>query len=815
MRGERKAVQQMWNQQSMWNQQWNHFAKVCRNAVDGTRSGNAHAIVAELPYGEYKSENEPVGDAEFYVDTVERDNKVTNDQAFAEVELGSGRVKEVVVFKLDTGSQVNIIPKAVHDQLEKPRTGDLRVCLDPKDLNKAIARPHHPMRTLEDILPVLTGAKYFSKLDARSAEITKPLRQLMAKDAVFLWDDAQHDAFQKVKEILTQSPVLAYFDPSKDTCLQVDASKYGLGAVVLQEGRPVAYASKSLTTTEVGYAQIEKELYAILFGCKRFHQYVYGKQTVVETDHKPLTAIFSKPLHVAPPRLQRMLLQLQKYVRGTEIPVADTLSRNFVSNTYPEFSDKLEVHVHTVLSYLPISDVRLQEVKAATAADAQCESLVQCIMTGWPRLRKDCSPSVVEFWNIRDELTILDGIIMKGHKIYIPSELRTRFLENIHAGHMGVEKCLSRARDIVFWPRITAEITDMVLRCEVCLERRNSNVKEPLTCHKVPEYPWQVVASDLFTWEGSDYLVVVDYYSRFFEVEKLTSTTSSCVINRLKRIFCRFGIPEKCVSDNGPQYASQEFARFAEQYGFVHPTSSPHYPRSNGLAERTVQTVKRILSKAKADGKDYCIGVLEYLTTPLSLGYSPSQLLMGRRLRSVVPTSAQLLKPSTPDPSIVRQRIHDSQHKYKQYHDQSAQPLCPLGVGDGVRVQTGNGRWIPAVVSGKHDEHSYVVCTPDGAVYRRNRRHLVKPPLSAMYPAMKQNGDGPMQTSVSVDEKLLASYNPITSDPPTQISAKQPEVKKSVSSETQNTRKEAEDLEDSTATELELEDEPSFKRRKN
>ena len=106
--------------------------------------------------------------------------------------------------------------------------------------------------------------------------------------------------------------MLAYFDPDKDLRLQVDASKYGLGAVLLQDGKPIAYASKSLSETEINYAQIEKELFAIVFGCKRFHQYLYGRQFVVESDHKPLESIIKKPLAAAPPRLQRMILQLQK-----------------------------------------------------------------------------------------------------------------------------------------------------------------------------------------------------------------------------------------------------------------------------------------------------------------------------------------------------------------------------------------------------------------------------------------------------------------------------------------------------------------------
>uniref|UniRef100_A0A3P9BYY5 Caspase-8 n=1 Tax=Maylandia zebra TaxID=106582 RepID=A0A3P9BYY5_9CICH len=334
--------------------------------------------------------------------------------------------------------------------VEKPKTGRLRVCLDPRPLNKAIQRPHYPLPTLEDVTTKLAGAKYFSVLDARSgywaiklshessllttfntvfgryrflrlpfgiisaqdefqrrvdetyeglrgvaaivddvlvfgetkqehddnlramlqrsrergvklnpdkcticvkevsyfghtlsheglkpdpqkvkavqdmappqnraeletvlgmvnylarfaphlSEINAPLRQLLKQDSEFVWDKNHDRAFQRMKELITREPgpVLSFFDPKKALRLQVDASKSGLGAVMLQDGKPVAYASKSLNSTEQNYAQIEKELYAVLFGCKRFHEYMYGRHVTIESDHKPLESILKKTL---------------------------------------------------------------------------------------------------------------------------------------------------------------------------------------------------------------------------------------------------------------------------------------------------------------------------------------------------------------------------------------------------------------------------------------------------------------------------------------------------------------------------------------
>lgn len=150
----------------------------------------------------------------------------------------------------------------------------------------------------------------------------------------------------------------------------------------------------------------------------------------------------------------------------------------------------------------------------------------------------------------------------------------------------------------------------------------------------LPEYPWQKVSSDLFQLNGAQYIVVVDYFSRYPEVIKLSTTTSHQIIEVLKKIFSRHGIPEIVVSDNGPQYSSREFCEFAESYAFTHVTSSPHYAQSNGHAERTVKTVKKLLQEAE----DPHMALLTYRSTPFPwCGLSPSELLMGRQLRANLP----------------------------------------------------------------------------------------------------------------------------------------------------------------------------------
>ena len=175
-----------------------------------------------------------------------------------------------------------------------------------------------------------------------------------------------------------------------------------------------------------------------------------------------------------------------------------------------------------------------------------------------------------------------DGLLVLGSRLVVLESLQeTR--RKLHEGHQGIVHCQLRARMSVWWPGISQEITNFIKRCPEC-SRDSTPRKEALISANLPEYPWQKIAADLFTLNGSNYLVAVDYFSRYLEVIQLRSTTSQSVSNALKSIFSRHGIPEVLMTDNGPQFSSSEFAEFGKQYCFVHTTSSSHYPASNGHA---------------------------------------------------------------------------------------------------------------------------------------------------------------------------------------------------------------------------------------
>lgn len=236
--------------------------------------------------------------------------------------------------------------------------------------------------------------------------------------------------------------------------------------------------------------------------------------------------------------------------------------------------------------------------------------------------------------------------------------------------------------------------------------------------------PWAKVGTDLFSFHGKDYLITVDYYSNFWEVDYLPDTTSVTVIRKLKAHFARQGIPDIVVSDNGPQYTSQEFKRFSRLWEFKHRTSSPGYAQSNGKAESAVKTAKALMRKAAMDERDPYLAILDHRNTPSQgLATSPAQRLLNRRTRTLLPTKDTLLEPELQN---NEQGIRQNQYRQEKYYNRTAKNLNALRSGDKVRVQPldPHGVWKPARVVRPVDNRSYEVKLESGGVLRRNRRHL-------------------------------------------------------------------------------------------
>uniref|UniRef100_A0AAQ5Y149 Integrase catalytic domain-containing protein n=1 Tax=Amphiprion ocellaris TaxID=80972 RepID=A0AAQ5Y149_AMPOC len=237
----------------------------------------------------------------------------------------------------------------------------------------------------------------------------------------------------------------------------------------------------------------------------------------------------------------------------------------------------------------------------------------------------------------------------------------------------------------------------------------------------LPSAPWQKVGTDLFHLHGKDYLLVIDYYSNYPEIAQLSSTSAQSVIVHMKGFFARHGIPQSVVSDNGPQYACEEFKEFARQYGFKHITSSPLYPQANGQAEKGVQIVKRLLKKAKDGKTDPHLALLSYRAAPLECGASPAELLMCRKLRTTLPQVQQ-----GHDNNIWMDNKKRLKLKQKMAYDRATKYLEPLCEKDTVRIEGPDCWGRKATVLSEVGPRSYIVETEDGRTFRRNRRSLLK-----------------------------------------------------------------------------------------
>ena len=326
--------------------------------------------------------------------------------------------------------------------------------------------------------------------------------------------------------MVCKDTTLRYFDSQK----QVDASQKGLGAALLQDGCPITFASKALTLMEQRYANIECEMLACVFGAEWFHTYVFGRSFTIESDHKPLEQINLKNLADTPARLQRMLLCLQNYDMkityrpSREMLVADTLSR-YASMPAPEVALDLAIH------HMHITPEKKLAFQQSIQDDPLLCSLAETIIAGWPEDIKDLPNALWPYHTYQDVMTVEDGLILRREALIILPSERGKVLESIHKGHLGISKCQFQARQCVYWPGINADIRKMVEACPTCLRHCPQEPWQPLQSTPAPERPWQHLGADYFSFDGSDYLVIVNYYTKMPFVRKMSPSQCNSAWN--------------------------------------------------------------------------------------------------------------------------------------------------------------------------------------------------------------------------------------------------------------------------------------------
>ncbi|XP_028394408.1 uncharacterized protein LOC114518588 [Dendronephthya gigantea] len=274
---------------------------------------------------------------------------------------------------------------------------------------------------------------------------------------------------------------------------------------------------------------------------------------------------------------------------------------------------------------------------------------------------------------------------------------------------------------------MSSNIKEQISKCDMCASFKPQQQREPLISHQVPDRPWAKIAIDLFQYQNKDYLVTVDYYSNFFEIHRVYSSTSSTIIKKVKSHIARYGIPEELVSDNGPQFISQEFQSFAKDYGFRHTQTSPHHHQSNGKVEAAVKQAKKAVRVAQTSNGDFYLALLSIRNTPQEgMASSPAQRLMSRRTKTTLPSMTNLLEPRVI--TGVQNRIQTQQKRQQRYYNKGTRMLEPLREGDTVKmqpVQLGQKKWATGKVVKNVGICSYKVVA-DSTTYIRNRKYLRK-----------------------------------------------------------------------------------------
>ncbi|KAK7102680.1 hypothetical protein V1264_020867 [Littorina saxatilis] len=597
-----------------------------------------------------------------------------------------------------------------------------------------------PPSSLTELRTVCGMFNYLSKFVPGLATDLKPITDLMKADTAWAWRDEQQKAFEAVKKKISSTSALEFYHQDRKTVVSADSSSYGMGATLMQwkggQLVPIAYASRTLTDAERRYAQIEKECLASTWACEKFAKYLIGLDSFdLLTDHKPLVPLMtSKDLDRAPVRCQRLLLRLMRFnakvqhVPGKNLVIADALSRSplTVTKEDKDLSEVVSAYVDFVEESWPIAESRLDVLRAATVHDAELQQVIQYVCNGWPQ---SVSANLQAYQQVQGELSLIRGLLVCGKRVVIPVSERPDLLKKLHESHQGLHKCRERAQMSVWWPGLSRDLKTFIENCSECRQHRPSQRSEPLKPTVLPERPWQQLGMDLLSFEGKDYMVVVDYYSRWLEILRLTSTTSAAVIAKLRSIFMTHGFPEVVKSDNGTQFQSKEFRDFAKEFDFRTSTSSPVFPQANGEAESGVKIAKKILRQSSPD-----IALLNYRATPhSSTGVSPSQALMGRQLRTRLPVLPEVLVPRPVSDADIRQADQQAKDNYKFSYDKrhGATPLSKLVPGDQVLVKTdAESTWKKkgTVVAADADNRTYLINSPSTGVLRRNRKHLQQIP---------------------------------------------------------------------------------------
>ena len=575
--------------------------------------------------------------------------------------------------------------------------------------------------------------------------LMQPFRDIIKSKSEFVWNQTMQNAFDDSKQMIVNlvKEGVSTFDVNRVTCLAPDWSKQGMGFLLLQkycncsmnkapvccsDGWHLIFAgSRYCTDAESRYAPVEGEASAIAWALNKCRMFVMGcPNLVVVTDHAPLLGIFGDRdlSKITNPRLFKLKEKTMMYrfsiqhCPGKWQRGSDALSRNVASATIavidvcamaPTTSD--EEMISEVESFQSLAAVEAiwdfedhagvitpNMIRSAGRDDPVYCTLINQIGEGFPKNKHSTNSNIRQYWEVRNRLSSLNGLVLMDRRIVIPVSLRKRILRCLHSAHQGVVGMKARANETVYWPGMDSCIRNCRDTCATCVRIAPSLPKEPIILTKSPEWPFQEIAMDLFFIDHHAYLACADRFTGWLMLFHLPpgKANATTLVNISRNIFQIYGVPEEISRDGGPPMQSKKFLDFLKTWGVRDRVSSVGYAQSNGRAELAVKAGKRIIyDNAAPDGSldtdKIARAVLQYRNTPIQgIGLSPAQLLLHRQLRDCLPAHPIVYKPHKEWVRAGYQReqmLAKRNEKLAIEYNRTAHILSPLNVGDMIVLQ--------------------------------------------------------------------------------------------------------------------------------
>ena len=542
------------------------------------------------------------------------------------------------------------------------------------------------------------------------AELTKPLRDAANAGTAFKWTIKCQEAFERIKELMASDKVLEHFHPERPTKVYVDFSDEGVSATLAQgreisredskqlkrvgarveklkkqwvEWRPVTHVSRSLGKAERGYASVEGESLAVVYGVWRLRRYLWGAEFTVAGDHKPLLAHYNSN-KVSPHRVTRHKMKLQGFTFQLEWEPGSQNPTDYPSRHPLAVDEQLETDREehccgdddeNIVSSILLDDmpeaISISKVEEEIKRDPVLCQVREAITN---RTRCPSGTNFAPYKKLYDELVVEQGVVIRGQRVVVPQGLIQDCVELAHRGHLGPAATIAALREKVWFPNMKVTVDMFVETCIPCQAAEKRTKQPPMEIIPLPQQVWHTVHADYKGPVGGQFYlhVVIDGYTRFAEVDITSSTGGEELMPKMDKIWATHGIPAKLISDNGPPYCSHEFEQYCRRMGIKHRPITETHSQSNALAERFMKRLVRVIHTAGAEGRDPRREVFKFVlnynsSIHSSTGKAPAELLMKRPMKTLLPGLPD--KADTRMDKEVRERDKKKKLYNKEQHD--------------------------------------------------------------------------------------------------------------------------------------------------